>query len=115
MSLGFFGTATVLVGLAIAVPFVYAFLWPNHVPRTALFLTVTVVVAFILGVLAFYWSALPLREIGFAGQPSVSPGEESSRLDEQLSERLYLAAGTLVLMQSAICWAVHAVLSRLSP
>ena len=99
-----------------AVTFAYAFLWPSHIHRTALFLTVTIVAAFIVGVLAFYWSASPLRDIGFAGQVSPTSGEEQpARLDGQLRERFYLAACAVVLVQSAICWAVHAVLSRLAP
>lgn len=104
-----------LVGLAIAVPFAYAFLWPGHV-RSAPFFVVTIVAALIFGLLAFYWSATPLRDIGIAGPVSpTGAGESFARLEEHLSKRFYFAAGAVMLVQFAVCWAVHAVLSRVAP
>jgi len=115
MPFGFLPSAAILVGLAIAVPFAYAFLWPGHV-RSAPFFVVTIVAALILGVFALYWSATPLRDIGISGPvSSTGAGESFARLEGHLSKRFYFAACAVMLVQFAVCWATHAVLSRVAP
>ena len=115
MPFGVLASAAMLVGLAIAVPFAYAFLWPGHV-RSAPFFVVTFVAAMVFGVLALYWSAMPLRDIGISGPvSSTAAGESFARLEGHLSKRFYLAAGALMLVQFAVCWATDAVLSRVAP
>ena len=115
MPFGFLPSAAMLVGLAVAVSFVYAFLWPGNV-RSAPFFVVTIVAAVILGAFALYWTATPLRDIGISGpmSPTVA-GENFARLEEHLSKRFYFAAGAVVLVQMAVCWAAHLILSRVAP
>lgn len=115
MPFGFLPSAALLVGLAVAVPFAYAFLWPGHV-RSAPFFVVTLVAALIVGVLALYWSVTPLRDIGISAPASpTGAGESFVRLEGHLSKRFYFAAGAVMLVQFAVCWAAHAVLSRVAP
>ena len=92
MPFGFLPNAAILVGLPIAVPFAYAFFLPGHM-RSAPFFVVTIVAALILGVLALYWSATPLRDIGISGPvSSTGAGESFARLEGHLSKRFYFAA-----------------------
>jgi hypothetical protein len=115
MPFGFLPSAAMLVGLAVAVPFGYAFLWPGDV-RSAPFFVVTIVAAVIFGALALYWSAMPLRGIGISGPVSPTGAVDSfARLEEHLSKRFYFAAGAVLLVQFAVCWVTRAVFSRVAP
>ena len=110
MALGFFGTAIALLGVAIAIPFVYALVWPGGVSRVALFLSVTNVFGIITGVAAFIWQIAPLQGIGIAGVPAGSSGDGAS-LNSTLLSRFYIALVVLIFVQAALSKALQHLLA----
>ncbi len=111
MPLGFFGTAISLVGVAIAIPFVYALVWPGGIPRVALFLSITTVVGIVAAIAAFIWQITPLQGIGIAAAPAGSSGDGAS-LDSTLLVRFYVALIVLLVLQTVLSKALQHLLAR---
>jgi hypothetical protein len=101
MPLGFFGTAISLIALAIAIPFVYAMVWPGGVSRMAVFLSITTVVGIVAGVAAFLWLVVPLKGIGIAATPA-GAADESATFSSMLLSRFYIAVVALAILQAAL-------------
>ena len=111
MPLGFFGTAVALVVIAIAIPLLYASVWPGGVSRVALFLSIMTVSGAISGVIAFMWLIAPLANVGIAAAPSGSSSDGTS-LNAMLLSRLYIGVVALLTVQAALSKGLQHLLAR---
>ena len=111
MPLGFFGTAISFVVIAIAIPLVYALVWPGGVSRMVAFFSITTVVGVIAGVVAFMWLIAPLKGIGISAAPAGSSGDGAS-LNSMLLARFYIGLVTLLIIQAALSKGLQYFLAR---
>jgi hypothetical protein len=108
---GFLGSAAVLVLAGLAIPTLYAFVWPSGVARPAVFLAVTLATGAMAGVALFYWHALPLQGVGIAASHGAS-GESQAQFMAGLRTRFIYAAVGVVGIQVALCLALCTALNR---
>jgi hypothetical protein len=101
MPLGFFGTAICLIVVAVALPAIYALVWPGGVARLGVFLSITTLVGVVVAVAAFNWQIAPLKNIGIAG---VAPGaaDSSASFEARLMWRFVVAIVSLVGIQAVL-------------
>jgi hypothetical protein len=108
---GFLGSAAGLVLVGLAIPALYAFVWPGGVARAAVFLAVTLATGAMAGLALFFWHALPLQGVGIAASHGASD-ENQAQFMAGLRTRFTWAAVGVVGIQVALCLVLSPALNR---
>jgi hypothetical protein len=111
MPLGPLVTPAFILVLAVAVPFVYTYVWPRGVVRVPLFLVITVVLALITGACLLVWFLQGLVGVGIT-RAGAATAARSEVIEAQLRVRFIEAIAAVVVLEFLVCRGIQMLVAR---
>jgi hypothetical protein len=97
-----FAAPIVILGLVLAVPIAYRYLWPIKIRRPKLFLVITLTMGLVVAGVAIFWFFSVLMGIGITGA-SPRAAAPNAAFEFVLRNRLLVAAVFAALIEYLLC------------
>ena len=97
-----FAAPIVILGLVLAVPIAYRYLWPIKIRRPKLFLVITLTMGLVVAGVAIFWLFSVLMGIGITGA-SPRTAAPNAAFESVLRNRLLVAALFAALIEYLLC------------